>query len=70
VKIAGLNANPDDAYIRQRLSSFLINREVNLADPQLISTDINEVRVECRVILDNTDITYYFPELSKHQVIG
>jgi hypothetical protein len=70
VKICGLNAIPNDPYVKQRLVSFLTNREVELINPKLLSTDINEIRVMCNVILEGTDITYYFPEISNLSTVG
>ena len=63
LRIQGLNASPDDQFIKHRLFSFLVNHEVNLFNPKIIEADRNGVRISCNVIVDNTDITYYFPEL-------
>jgi hypothetical protein len=64
LKIIGLNVDPSNTYIKQRLTSFLLGREVDLINPVLLSADPNTIRIACNVLMDNTDITYYFPELS------
>gem|GEM_PF-6284435 len=46
------------------MAHFLMNKDVALVQPVIISDDPNQVRLACRVLLHKTDITYFFPELS------
>lgn len=65
VKILGSNISPSDEYAKHRLSSLLINRDVELVNPKIIENNVNGAPViACNVIVDKTDISYYFPEYS------
>jgi hypothetical protein len=73
IRILGFNVSPDDKYAQNRLTSLLMNREVDLVDPTIISENVGRnAFIGCYVLLDGTDITYYFPEYhskSKKEVV-
>jgi len=63
VRISGLNVPFNNDYVRHRLTSFLLHKGVQLLNPTpLENRDATQAQISCNVILDGTDITYYFPE--------
>jgi hypothetical protein len=71
VRIAGLNTAPANEYVRLRLESFLRDKDVELLNPQVLnSNDPSTALISCTVLVDKTDITYYFPEFRSLPVIG
>lgn len=68
VKILGVADDPDNRYIKHTLSSLLMNREVELVNPVIIGNpQERHPEIACNVIVDKTDVTYYFPEIVKKQ---
>jgi len=47
-------------YAKEKLSRLLINREVILKNPQVINE--SNIKISCRVFIDNIDVSHYFPE--------
>ena len=70
IKIFGLNSASSNEYVRLRLESFLLNKEVELINPQMLNNDSSPAPITCTVLIDKTDITYYFPEFKGLPVIG
>ncbi len=68
VQISGLNTVPNE-YLKHRLNALLLSRDVELINPSLIEYNDGNI-VSCNALIDKTDITYYFPELKKPQVLG
>ena len=68
ITIFGLNSAPDNEYVKLRLKSFLLNREVDLINPKILEADEGTIRIACNVLVDKTDITYYFPEFSNYKM--
>src|ERR1700748_607195 len=63
VRISGLKVDPTNAYVQHRLTSFLLQKGVELINATLIpNVDFVGAKISCDVILDGTNITYYFPE--------
>jgi len=62
VKIQGFHNSPDDTAVIGRLKSLLLDKEVELLNPTLFPFLVDKTIVECNVMLDNTDVTYFFPE--------
>lgn len=66
IRIKGLDSHPDDKYAVLRLSSFILHKEVELSNPELIENPLPvDGIVLCTVLIDKTDIVYYFPEFNK-----
>lgn len=64
VKISGLNIPRGDKHAQHRLSSLLLNREVELVNPVIVSMNKGVPVIACNVLFYQTDIAYYFPEFS------
>lgn len=63
VTIAGLNVHGDNRYMLQSLNRILLNQDVDLKRPQLVRYENDHVRLACIVMLHETDITYFYPEV-------
>ena len=68
VIITGLKSQPNDEYVKDRLSKVLLNKEVDLFNATLVdSTDHNNTLISCQVYIDKTNVVYYFPEYSNEK---
>lgn len=47
----------------QSLNRILLNQDVDLKRPQLVRYENDHVRLACIVMLHETDITYFYPEV-------
>lgn len=56
----------EESKVISRLNTLLLNKEVDLLNPLIISHEgdgfVEPPSVSCNVFLDSTDVTYYFPE--------
>ncbi len=63
VIISGIPSHGFSDYLKFRLSSLISGKEVELINPVVYKTPDNTYTVNCNVLLNGTDISYYFPEI-------
>ena len=69
VKISGLNTTKDDLVAMERLKVFL-DKKVDLVAPVAINENLpTDAKIECTVLVENTNIVYYFPEYKNKQLV-
>lgn len=66
VNIKGINTTNMDEYAKKRLEILLLNKDVELFNPELVEIANEEDGVVmCNVYLEKTDVVYYFPEYTQ-----
>lgn len=54
---------PTNEYLKQRLTTLLLDKEVELYSTNLVGQpDIERDGVKCTLYLNKTEISFYFPE--------
>ena len=67
VVIKNLRVDKYDHTALTRLSNLLLNKDVELSAPTLMENTITENSlVACFVMLENVNVSYYFPEYNQH----
>ena len=63
VAVFGIDKMVSDEYAKHILQVLLINKEVQLVNPAIRGVNkVGKPKLVCTVLIDNTDISYYFSE--------
>ena len=66
IRILGFKTSPNDNIVKNRLTSLLLNKEVDLVNPRVVGNVGDMPIIGCNVYIGQTDISYYFPEYTPH----
>lgn len=64
VRVLGLASAADNELTKFTLSVLLLNKEVELVNPEVVAWDRDRPIIACKVLIDKTNVTYYFTENS------
>jgi len=64
VKILGLGSDAANKLTEFTLDVLLKNKEVELVNPKIVAWDKTRPIIACKVLIDKTDVTYYFSKNS------
>lgn len=60
IKILGLDRPVNDEYFKSILTTILLDKEVELVNPEVVKKENDQIEIACNVIIDKTDLMYYF----------
>lgn len=64
VTLLGITSQDDVSanIIKERLSILLLDKEVTIVNPTILHYDETSITLGAKVLIDDTDVAYYFPE--------